>query len=152
MIKAGDKAPSFTLTDQNGDKVAMKDFGGQKVAIYFYPKDDTPGCTKQACSIRDDYRKVSKAGIVILGISPDDEKKHRRFVDKYDLPFTLLADPDKKALQKYGVWQEKSMYGRKYMGVVRTTFLIDEKGKVLSVIEKPKVADHAGEILDGFGD
>ncbi|MDA0322161.1 MAG: thioredoxin-dependent thiol peroxidase [Verrucomicrobia bacterium] len=151
MIKAGDKAPSFTLTDQNGDKVAMKDFDGQKVAIYFYPKDDTPGCTKQACSIRDDYRKVSKAGIVILGISPDDEKKHRRFVDKYDLPFTLLADPDKKALQKYGVWQEKSMYGRKYMGVVRTTFLIDEKGKVVSVIEKPKVANHAGEILDGFG-
>jgi peroxiredoxin Q/BCP len=151
MIKAGNKAPQFTLADQNGQKVALKDFSGQKVAIYFYPKDDTPGCTKQACSIRDDYKKVTRAGIVILGISPDDERKHTRFIEKYDLPFTLLADPDKKALQKYGVWQEKSMYGRKYMGVVRTTFLIDEKGKVANVIEKPKVADHANEILDGFG-
>ena len=150
MIEAGKQAPLFTLKDQNGNPVALKEYRGRKVALYFYPKDMTPGCTKQACNLRDHIKALDKAGVVVIGVSPDNEKSHARFADAHELSFTLAADPDKKVLQKYGVWGEKSMYGRKYMGVMRTTFLIDEKGKVAKVIAKPKVADHAKEVMDGF--
>ena len=147
----GKKAPALSLNDQDGTRVTLKDLRGKKVAIYFYPKDQTPGCTTQACNLRDNYAAVRKADIVVLGVSPDDEASHTKFIAKQDLPFTLLADPDKKALEAYGVWREKNMYGRKYMGVVRTTFLIDESGTIVKIIAKPKVADHTREILDGFG-
>ena len=147
----GKKAPALSLNDQDGTRVTLKDLRGKKVAIYFYPKDQTPGCTTQACNLRDNYAAVRKADIVVLGVSPDDEASHTKFIAKQDLPFTLLADPAKKALEAYGVWREKNMYGRKYMGVVRTTFLIDESGTIVKIITKPKVADHTREILDGFG-
>jgi peroxiredoxin Q/BCP len=147
----GKKAPALSLNDQDGTRVTLKDLRGKKVAIYFYPKDQTPGCTTQACNLRDNYAAVRKADIVVLGVSPDDEASHTKFIAKQDLPFTLLADPAKKALEAYGVWSEKNMYGRKYMGVVRTTFLIDESGTIVKIIAKPKVADHTREILDGFG-
>tara|TARA_B100000809_G_scaffold262573_1_gene313848 strand:+ start:471 stop:941 length:471 start_codon:yes stop_codon:yes gene_type:complete len=147
----GKKAPALSLNDQDGTRVTLKDLRGKKVAIYFYPKDQTPGCTTQACNLRDNYAAVRKADIVVLGVSPDDEASHTKFIAKQDLPFTLLADPAKKALEAYGVWREKNMYGRKYMGVVRTTFLIDESGTIVKIIAKPKVADHTREILDGFG-
>lgn len=147
----GKKAPALSLNDQDGTRVTLKDLRGKKVAIYFYPKDQTPGCTTQACNLRDNYAAVRKADIVVLGVSPDDEASHTKFIAKQDLPFTLLADPAKKALEAYGVWREKNMYGRKYMGVVRTTFLIDESGTIVKIIAKPKVAEHTREILDGFG-
>jgi peroxiredoxin Q/BCP len=147
----GKKAPALSLNDQDGTRVTLKDLRGKKVAIYFYPKDQTPGCTTQACNLRDNYAAVRKADIVVLGVSPDDEASHTKFIAKQDLPFTLLADPAKKALEAYGVWSEKNMYGRKYMGVVRTTFLIDESGTIVKIIAKPNVADHTREILDGFG-
>jgi peroxiredoxin Q/BCP len=151
MLKAGDKAPAFSLADQDGTTVSLKDFKGRKVALYCYPKDQTPGCTTQACNLRDHSAALEKAGIVVLGLSPDDSKSHAKFVGKYELPFTLLADPAKTTLEAYGVWAEKSMYGRTYMGVVRTTFLIDEAGRIAGIIEKPKVSDHAAEVLAGFG-
>jgi len=151
MPTVGRVAPNFTLNDQDGEPVELKSFRGQKVALYFYPKDATPGCTKQACNLRDNHDALTTAGIVVLGVSPDDEKKHTRFIEKQSLNFTLLCDPDHIALEKYEVWGEKSMYGRKYMGVFRKTFLIDEKGVLVAVIEKPKVSDHAAEVLSGFG-
>ena len=151
MTKTGSKAPDFTLMDESGKAVSLKDFRGRKVALYCYPKDMTPGCTTQACNLRDHDAALRKAGIVVLGLSPDPSKSHAKFRAKHELPFTLLADPEKVLLQKLGVWAEKSMYGRKYMGVLRTTFLIDEDGKVAGIIEKPKVGDHAAEILAGFG-
>lgn len=150
-LEEGKKAPALSLNDPDGKRVTLKELQGKKVALYFYPKDQTPGCTTQACNIRDNYGALKKAGVVVLGISPDDEASHTKFIAKQDLPFTLLADPDKKALEAYGVWREKNMYGRKYMGVVRTTFLIDESGTIVKIIAKPKVADHTREILDGFG-
>ena len=153
MIDAGRKAPAFTLSDQDGKKHALKDHAGKSVVLYFYPKDDTSGCTKEACEFRDLKAKFSRAKAVILGVSPDDEKSHRKFIDKHELNFTLLADPkdadgDPKVCLKYGVWQEKSMYGRKYMGVARTTYLIGPDGKVARRWDKVKVADHAEEVLE----
>lgn len=148
MIDPGKPAPTFTLTDQSGEKHSLKDFKGQWVILYFYPKDNTSGCTRQACQFRDALPKFKKAGAVILGVSPDDEKSHARFVDKFDLPFTLLADTEQKVCTKYGVWQEKSMYGRKYMGVVRTTFLIDPSGKVAHRWDKVKVPGHEQAVMD----
>ncbi|MCH2144991.1 MAG: thioredoxin-dependent thiol peroxidase [Phycisphaerales bacterium] len=153
LVDPGRKAPAFTLSDEDGRKHALKDFGGKAVVLYFYPKDDTSGCTKEACAFRDLKARFSRANAVVLGVSPDDEKSHRKFIDKHGLNFTLLADPkdadgDPKVCAKYGVWQEKSMYGRKYMGVVRTTYLIDEDGKVARRWDKVKVTDHADEVLE----
>jgi len=153
MIEDGRKAPAFTLCDQDGKKHSLKDHAGKSVVLYFYPKDDTSGCTKEACEFRDLKTKFTRAKAVILGVSPDDEKSHRKFIDKHELNFTLLADPkdadgDPKVCLKYGVWQEKSMYGRKYMGVVRTTYLIGPDGKIARRWDKVKVADHAEEVLE----
>lgn len=147
MLEAGKKAPSFTLKDQTGATVKLADFAGQYVVIYFYPKDDTPGCTVEACSFRDEYAKLKKAGAVVLGVSPDDEKRHAKFIAKFTLPFTLLADTEHVMAEKYGTWAEKSMYGRKYMGVLRSTFLIAPDGKVARVWPKVKPEGHGAEVL-----
>ncbi len=152
MVKEGNKAPDFTAKDQNGDKVKLSDLRGQKVVLYFYPKDDTPGCTKQACSLRDSYDVFTEKGIKVLGVSIDDEKSHQKFIAKYDLPFDLIADTDKKIVEKYGVWGEKSMYGKTYMGTLRKTFLIDEEGKIVKIFDKVKVSEHADEVLQAFGE
>ena len=146
-LKIGDKAPDFSAKDQNGDTVKLSDFKGKKIAIYFYPKDDTPGCTAQACNLRDNYQALQKAGFEVIGVSGDDEKSHQKFIQKYDLPFTLVADTDKEVNSKYGVWKEKSMFGNKYMGTVRTTFIIDEKGVITDIISKVKTGDHTRQIL-----
>lgn len=146
-LSEGKKAPAVKLKDQNGKTVSLADFAGKKVVIYFYPKDMTSTCTVQACNLRDHFDLLRKNGIVVMGISPDDVDTHKKFETKNDLPFILLADPKQEVLKKYGVWGEKSMYGRKYMGVLRTTFLIDEKGIIRRIIEKPKSSEHAKEIL-----
>lgn len=146
-LKAGDKAPGFTTTDQNGKPVKLSDYKGKKVVLYFYPQDDTPTCTTEACSLRDNYKGLQKAGYEVLGISPDNEKKHTKFIAKYKLPFTLLTDPDKKVHDLYGTWDEKQLYGRKYMGTLRTTFIINEKGIIDEVIQKVNSAHHALQIL-----
>ena len=147
QLKEGDKAPGFTTKDQDGKAVSLKDFLGKKVILYFYPEDDTPTCTIEACNLRDNYDDLKKAGFVILGLSPDDTIKHKKFEKKFDLPFTLLEDPEKKIIDKYGVWGEKNLYGRKYMGLFRTTFLIDEKGIIFKIFKKPKSKIHSEEIL-----
>ncbi|MBX3287987.1 MAG: thioredoxin-dependent thiol peroxidase [Acidobacteria bacterium] len=152
MLKEGDKAPAFTGKDQNGNKIKLSDLKGTRVVLYFYPKDDTPGCTKQACSLRDSYDVFRKKGIRVLGVSVDDERSHQKFISKFDLPFDLIADTDKSIVEKYGVWGEKSMYGRKYMGTFRKTFLIDEKGKIVKIFDKVKVSEHADEVLAAFGE
>jgi len=152
MLKEGSTAPAFKTKDANGEAVNLKDLRGQKVVLYFYPKDDTPGCTKEACSFRDSFSKFKKKGIAVLGVSPDSEAAHKKFATKYDLPFTLLADPNKEIAEAYGVWGEKKFMGRTYMGVHRTTFLIDEKGKIKKVFEKVKPEDHASEVLEAFAD
>lgn len=147
LLEVGDKAPDFHSTDQDGGEVSLKDFKGKKVVLYFYPKDDTPGCTKEACSFRDGFSKFRRRKIEVLGVSVDDEKSHRRFADKYDLPFRLLADTNKKIVNDYGVWGEKSLYGRKFMGIHRVTYLIDETGKIAGVWPKVKPEGHAEQIL-----
>ncbi len=147
ILQEGLKAPSFSATDQNGKKISLADFKGKKVVLYFYPEDDTPTCTIEACNLRDNYLLLKQNGFEILGVSPDDEKKHKKFEAKYQLPFTLLADPQHKIIDKYGVWGEKQMFGNKYMGVIRTTFLIDEKGIIKKIFVKPKSKEHAEEIL-----
>jgi peroxiredoxin Q/BCP len=152
MVKEGTTAPAFKTTDQNGDAINLKDLRGKKVVLYFYPKDDTPGCTKEACSFRDAYSKYKKKGITILGVSPDSEKSHQKFITKYELPFTLLADTDHSIADAYGVYGEKKFMGRTYMGIHRTTFLIDEKGKIKKVFEKVKPEDHADEVLGAFSE
>lgn len=148
-LKEGDKAPAFTAPDQDGKKVSLKDLKGKKVVLYFYPEDDTPTCTVQACNLRDNHALLKKKGFVVLGVSPDDPAKHTRFREKFKLPFTLLADPDHKIINDYGVWGEKNMYGRKYMGLHRTTFVIDEKGVIEKIFLRPKNKAHAEEILKG---
>lgn len=150
-LKPGDKAPAFSLKNQAGEKVSLKDFKGQKLVIFFYPKDMTPTCTVEACNLRDNYDALQKKGIQVIGVSPDDEKSHIKFIDKHELPYTLLADPEQEMLNKYGVWGEKSMYGRKYMGVLRTTFLINEEGKIHDVISKVEAKNHAAQILKLWG-
>ena len=152
MLKEGDKAPDFSSKDQNGNPVELSDFKGQKVVLYFYPKDDTPGCTKEACSFRDADHVYRDKGIKVLGVSTDDEKSHQKFISKFQLPFDLLADTDKDIVEKYGVWGEKSMYGKKYMGTNRKTFLIDEDGKIAKIFDKVNVAEHADEVLSAFGE
>jgi peroxiredoxin Q/BCP len=134
-LSEGQKAPDFTSKDQNGNKVSLKDFRGQKVVLYFYPEDDTPTCTIEACNLRDNYSGLKKAGLVVIGVSPDDKTSHQKFAAKYQLPFILLEDPTKKIIEKYGVWGEKNMYGRKYMGLLRTTFLIDEQGRIMKIFK-----------------
>ncbi|MFO0910058.1 MAG: thioredoxin-dependent thiol peroxidase [Isosphaeraceae bacterium] len=151
MVEPGKAAPEFTLEDQDGKKVSLRSFKGkQPVVLYFYPKDDTSGCTKQACAFRDARADYEEAGARVIGVSPDDVKSHRKFADKYELPFTLLADPDTTVCQAYGVWKEKSMYGRKYMGVERTTFLIDKAGKIAQIFPKVKVDGHADAVLEAI--
>ena len=146
-LKEGDKAPAFSGKDQNGKKVALSEFKGKKVVLYFYPEDDTPTCTVQACNLRDNYALLKKHGFEVIGVSPNDEKSHKKFEAKFNLPFTLLADADHAITEKYGVWQEKSMYGKKYWGVLRTTFIIDEDGKVAHIFEKVKPEGHDQEVL-----
>ena len=151
MVKEGNAAPVFTAKNANGETVRLKDLRGQNVVLYFYPKDDTPGCTKEACSFRDAFAKFKKRGIEVIGVSPDSEASHKKFAAKYKLPFTLLADPDHSIADAYGVYGEKKFMGRTYMGVKRMTFLIDEKGKIKKVFEKVKPEEHAQEVLDAFG-
>lgn len=152
MLEIGKKAPDFNLENQDGKKTSLKDFTGKKVVLYFYPKDDTSGCTKEACSFSENLPKFSKVDAIIIGISPDSVKSHKKFAEKYKLKFDLLADEDKKVVEKYGVWKEKSMYGRKYMGVERTTFIIDEKGKIKTIFNKVKVDGHEKEVLEALKD
>jgi peroxiredoxin Q/BCP len=152
MLDVGKKAPNFSLLNQDEKKISLKDFIGQKVVLYFYPKDDTSGCTKEACSFSDDLSKFSKIDAVVLGVSPDSVKSHKKFSEKYKLKFDLLADEEKKVVEKYGVWKEKSMYGRKYMGVERTTFIIDENGKIKKIFNKVKVDGHNKEVLEALKD
>ncbi len=147
MPEQNEKAPDFTLQTDEGEEVSLSDYRGRTVVLYFYPKDDTRGCTKEACAFRDAFEEYEKRGVVVLGVSPDDVKSHVRFKSKYDLPFTLLADPDHEVAETYGVWVEKSMYGRKYMGVARVTFLIDGEGRVAKVFPNVKPEGHAEEIL-----
>ena len=146
-LKPGDKAPDFTAENQNGETIKLSDYKGKKVVLYFYPKDDTTGCTAEACNMRDNYSDLRAKGYEVIGVSIDTVKSHDKFVKKYDLPFTLVADPDKKIVEDYGVWAEKSMYGRKYMGTLRTTFLIDEKGKIEKVIDKVDTKNHFDQII-----
>lgn len=152
QLTTGDKAPDFTGIDQNGEKVSLKDLRGKKVVLYFYPKNFTPGCTTEACNLRDNYLDLKEAGMEVIGVSPDDGESHKKFEEKYELPFTLVADPDKKIIEKYGVWGEKNMYGKKSMGLFRTTFLIDEKGVIYKIFKKPKTAVHSEEILKATAD
>ncbi|MBX3007579.1 MAG: thioredoxin-dependent thiol peroxidase [Melioribacteraceae bacterium] len=147
MLEVGHKAPNFTLPDSEGIKVSLSDFKDQNVILYFYPKDMTSGCTQEACDFRDLFPKFEKMNAVIIGISIDSVAMHKKFVEKYDLPFILLADEDKKVVEKYGVWKEKSMYGKKYMGIERTTFIIGTDGKIKRIFPKVKVAGHADEVL-----
>jgi peroxiredoxin Q/BCP len=147
MIEEGKKAPAFAVKDQAGQTVKLADFAGKYVVLYFYPKDDTPGCTKEACSFRDEHSRLQKAGAVVLGVSPDAEARHGKFIAKYQLPFSLLADTDHALAEKYGAWGEKSLYGKKYLGIIRSTFLIGPDGKVAKVWPKVKPEGHAAEVL-----
>lgn len=151
-LTEGKKAPAFKGKDQNGKPVSLADHKGKKVVLYFYPEDDTPTCTVQACNLRDNFSLLKKEGIVVLGVSPDEEKKHKKFEAKYDLPFTLIADADHKIIDSYGVWGEKQLYGRTYMGLHRTTFLIDEKGIIRKIFLKPKSKQHTEEILKAWSE
>ena len=147
LLQPGAKAPDFSTTDQSGKKITLKEYRGKKVVLYFYPKDDTPGCTKEACAFRDHFAEFKKLGVEVLGVSVDTEKSHKSFAEKFKLPFTLLADTDKKIVNAYGVWGEKSMYGRKYMGTNRVTYLINESGYIGTVFPKVKPQEHPEEIL-----
>jgi peroxiredoxin Q/BCP len=149
-LKPGDKAPAFSGVDQDGKKISLKDFQGKKLVLYFYPEDDTPTCTIQACNLRDNYTLLKKNGFEILGVSPDKPEKHKKFEKKFDLPFTLLADPDHTVLEKYGVWEQKKLFGHEYMGVLRTTFVLDEKGVIQHVFTRPKNKAHAEEIIAAY--
>ncbi len=148
LLKPGDEAPDFETTDQDGRPLSLKDFAGKKVVLYFYPKDDTPGCTKEACAFRDGFAEFRKRRVEILGVSVDDEKSHQKFVRKYDLPFRLLADTERKIVKDYGAWGEKSLYGRLFKGIHRITYLIDETGRVAAVWPKVKPGEHARQILE----
>lgn len=147
ILKEGDKAPAFSGKDQNGNKISLTDYKGKKLVLYFYPQDLTPTCTVQACNLRDNFSLLKKKGFEILGVSPDDETSHKKFEQRNNLPFSLIADTSHKILEKYGVWDWKQMFGHKYMGVLRTTFVIDEKGIIKKVFLKPKSKSHAEEII-----
>ena len=149
ILSAGTPAPRLSGTDQNGNALAINDFAGKKLVIFFYPQDDTPTCTKEACNLRDNYGALRAAGYEVIGVSPDSEKSHKKFIDKFQLPFPLISDVDRKWIDAFGVWGEKQMYGKTYMGLHRSTFLIDEQGTIARVIDKVKSADHAAQILAG---
>ena len=151
MLASGARAPAFSLPSDSGSPVSLKDFKGKTVVLYFYPKDDTSGCTTEACGFRDSWRAVQAAGAVVLGVSPDGPASHQKFRKKYELPFPLLADEDHAVAEAYGAWGEKSMYGRKYFGVLRTTYVIDPAGKIARVFEKVKPRGHAAEVLAAIG-
>ena len=146
-LKIGNKAPDFESINQNGDKVKLSDFIGKKIVLYFYPRDNTPGCTAQACNLKDNYNTLKKNGYTILGISKDSPKSHQKFINKFNLPFDLIADEDQSVHMKYGTWIEKTMYGKNYMGTARWTFLIDEKGNIENIIQKVKTKEHTSQIL-----
>ncbi len=147
-LKEGQQAPEFTGADQEGNTVTLSQFKGSKVVLYFYPKDDTPGCTAEACDFRDNYQGLKAKGIVVLGVSVDDEQSHQKFAAKHSLPFTLLADTDKKIVEAYGVWGEKNMYGKKYMGTNRSTFIIDENGVIIHIIKKVDTKNSTAQVLE----
>ena len=150
MLSVGNKAPDFTLMDETGREISLSDFKGKKVVIYFYPKDDTPGCTKEACSFRDVYDDILAAGAVVIGISKDDTSSHQKFKNKYNLPFYLLSDPDHKVIEKYGAWQEKKMYGKTSMGTARITYIVDEEGVIKEIYHKVKSENLGEEILEAL--
>jgi peroxiredoxin Q/BCP len=147
-LKEGDKAPAFTAKDQNGKEVSLTDYKGKNVILYFYPKDDTPGCTAESCDFRDNYQSLLSKGFEVIGVSTDDEKSHKKFETKYSLPFTLIADNELKIVEAYGVWVEKNMYGKKYMGTARTTFIIDAEGVITHVISKVDTKNSSQQVLD----
>lgn len=147
-LKVGDAAPDFSGVDETGKKVSLKDFRGKKLVLYFYPQDNTPSCTNEACSLRDGWRELQREGYEILGVSPDSTRKHTNFINKFDLPFHLLSDKDKQVIQTYGVWGPKKLFGREYDGVLRTTFVIDERGKIERIIDHVNSKDHANQILE----
>jgi len=149
-LKEGDKAPVFKGIDQNENKISLADYKGKKVVLFFYPEDDTPTCTIQACNLRDNYALLKQHGFEVIGVSPDDAKSHKKFEKKFNLPFTLIADPKHSILEKYGVWDQKQMFGHKYMGVLRTTFVIDEKGVIRKIFLRPKNKAHAEEIIKAW--
>lgn len=146
-LKAGSKAPAFTGRDQDGKEIKLSDFSGRKLVLYFYPKDNTSGCTAEACDLRDNYNDLTGKGFAVVGVSPDSEKSHKGFINKYSLPFPLIADTDQKIMNAYGVWGEKKMYGRSYMGVIRTTFIIDGKGVIEKIIDKVDTKAHSDQIF-----
>jgi peroxiredoxin Q/BCP len=145
-LSAGDKAPAFSAKDENGNQISLQDYAGKKLVLYFYPKDDTPGCTAQSCNLRDNLPALQAAGYQVLGVSVDSEKSHQKFIQKFNLNFPLLADTDHQVVEAYGVWKEKSMYGKTYMGTVRTTFVIDENGLIERIIDKVNTGEHASQI------
>ena len=147
-LKVGDKAPDFEAKDQNGNTTRLDQFRGKKVVLYFYPKDNTPGCTAEACNLRDNHQEFLRRGYVVIGVSADSEKSHQNFIGKYDLPFPLISDPEKEVIKKYGAWGEKSMYGKKYEGIIRMTFIISEDGFIEKIIEKVKTKDHSRQIFE----
>ncbi|MBZ0241939.1 MAG: thioredoxin-dependent thiol peroxidase [Bacteroidales bacterium] len=147
MIEQGEKAPDFSAKDQHGNTVSLSDFKGKNIVLYFYPKDNTPGCTKEACNLRDNHAELINKGFVVLGVSPDTEESHQKFAEKFSLPFSLLADPELKIIKAYGAWGEKKMFGKKYEGLLRSTFIINKEGKIEDVIKKVKTDDHANQIF-----
>ena len=146
-LEVGDKAPEFTAKDQDGKTISLSDFKGKKLILYFYPKDNTPGCTAEACNLNDNYSELTDKGFEVVGVSPDSIESHQKFIAKYNLSFHLIADPDKEVINKYGVWGEKNMYGKKSMGLLRTTFVIDEEGKIQHIFKKVQTKDHTNQIL-----
>lgn len=147
-LKIGDEAPNFSIPNEKGELISLSNFMGKKLVLFFYPKDDSPGCTKEACNLRDNYRKLQKLGFEVLGVSPDTSKKHQKFIDKYEFQYSLLADTEKELINAYGIWGPKKFMGREYEGLHRTTFLIDEDGKIEKIIAKVKTKDHAEQILN----
>ncbi len=148
LLEKGRAAPDFKAADQSGKEISIKQFKGKKIILYFYPKDDTPGCTSEACNLRDNYQELQDLGYVVIGVSPDNEKSHQKFSAKYNLPFYLVPDPEKVIIKAYGAWGEKKMYGKSYEGVLRTTYVISEKGLIEAVIEKVNVKDHTKQIIE----
>ncbi len=150
ILQEGAEAPAFTGKDQDGNSVSLADFKGKKVVLYFYPKDDTPGCTAQACNLRDNYTALIKSGFAVIGVSADDVKSHKKFEEKFSLPFPLVADEDQAIVNKYGVWGEKQMFGKKFMGITRTTFLIDEEGIIKKILDKPDTENQTQQVFDAW--